>query len=365
MSQHAWLAPYRRAAITLAAYMLAFAVGYVAYVSHVPLAWLLGPMLVSASLSVAGIALRSNDHLRRLGQLCIGGGVGLYLTAPVVTQLAGWLPLMVAAALASVLISCFFGVVLSRCTGLDQASAFYASLPGGLAEMANIGRGSGAHPEPIALVQTLRIALVVLLIPPILLTLGIPDLNPQTDDIISTGAAALVICGGAVLSYGLVVLRVNNPFMIGAILCAGIMASVGILSGRMHPWLFSASQLLIGFSVGCRFRRSMLIAMPRVAAFGSLTTIGTIAATTLVAVFVSLVSGIGIPDSLLATSPGGFSEMAATAQVLHLAVPVVAGYQIVRSIMVNGFASLYYRMAVRYGLLGFFRRLLGVHDNGA
>lgn len=365
MSRPAWLIQYRNAVVTLAAYALAVVVGYVGYRAHVPLAWLLGPMLVSGFLSIAGAGLRSNDHLRRLGQLCIGGAVGLYLTAPVVTQLIGWLPLMVAVALATVLISCFFGVVLSRLSGLDQASAFYASLPGGLAEMANIGIGSGAHPEPIALIQTLRISLVVLLVPPVLLMLGTPDFSPHTEDAISAGAAVLVICGGVAISFVLVFLRLNNPFMIGAILFAGMLASLDILSGRMHPWLFSASQLLIGFSVGCRFRRSMLMAMPRVAVFGSLCIIGVIAATALVAVGVSLASGIGLPDALLATSPGGFSEMAATAQVLHLSVPLVAGYQIVRSIMVNGFASAYYRLAIRSGLLDFFRRLLGVRDQDA
>lgn len=352
----------KRGAITLAAYMLAIVVGYAFFHEHVPLAWMLGPMLTSACLSIAGVNLYPSENLRRLGQLCIGVAVGLGLTAPVIAQLLLWFPLMVASALFSVFIAFFFGAFVARYARLDLRTAFYASMPGGLAEMANIGARSGAHPEPIALIQTLRISLIVLIMPPILIALGSPDFNPHVDEAISGQWALVLVTGGFAVSYLLKLVRLNNPFMIGAILFTALLVSNGVLSGRMHPWLFSAAQLLIGFTVGCRFRRSMLARMPRVTVAGMISILGMIAVTALWGYAISSGTGIGLPDALLATSPGGFSEMAATAQVLHLAVPLVAGFQVVRSVMVNAFASHYYGLAAKIGLLRLLGRLFGIKD---
>ena len=72
---------------------------------------------------------------RQLGQLLLGTAIGLTFTSAVAEAVAGYAPVMVVAALLSI----FYGVVaaytLRRSAKVDDATAFFASVPGGVAEM--------------------------------------------------------------------------------------------------------------------------------------------------------------------------------------------------------------------------------------
>ncbi|MBB3237158.1 AbrB family transcriptional regulator [Phyllobacterium endophyticum] len=62
---------------TLSAFALLTFGGFLGAACHIPLAWMLGPLLVASCLSMSGIELNCNPNLLRLGQLTIGTSVGL------------------------------------------------------------------------------------------------------------------------------------------------------------------------------------------------------------------------------------------------------------------------------------------------
>lgn len=347
------------------AFGLAALAGFLGAACHIPLAWMLGPLLVAACLSAAGFDLRPNENVRKFGQLTIGTAVGLTMTANVLAELGGWLPLMVLSAIVSVLVSCVAGVILARQARLDLKTAFFASLPGGLAEMGNVGVQMGAQAEPIAIVHTLRVTLVAVIIPSILLTFGPPHFgNVLGIEVVDPYWTTGLIAGGAGFAYFLGRIRLNNPYMIGAILFTAIFASRGVVAGKMYQPLFVVAQLMIGFAVGCRFRRDILARLPRVAFFSVISIFGLSIVMVGFALLLSAATGLTYPAAILATSPGGLSEMTVTAEILHLAVPTVVGFQVVRGILVNSLASHYYTLLTRYGVLGFLQRLFGSADPG-
>jgi hypothetical protein len=51
--------------------------------------------------------------------------------------------------------------MLLRLTSIDRKTAFFARMPAGVVEMANVAAHYGREPEPIMVVQTLRVALTV------------------------------------------------------------------------------------------------------------------------------------------------------------------------------------------------------------
>src|SRR5262245_52227750 len=209
-------------------YSVAAAAGYGASRIHLPLAWLLGPLVAAAAFGIAGMRLPAPLVMRRAGQLVIGSTVGLSMTSAVVAGLAAWLPLMLATALISILVSATFSTLLARFAQIDGKTAFFCVLPGGLWGRGNIGASIGARMEPVARIQALRVAIVVRLIPPLMVAHGlyqapeaIPDLAPAF--------VALVLCvglGGALLAH---VLRFNNPWVVGALIAAGFLTAFEIV----------------------------------------------------------------------------------------------------------------------------------------
>jgi uncharacterized protein len=306
-----------------------------------PLAWVLGPMLATAAFSIAGTIPFAPAAGRRFGQILIGSGIGLNLTPNVLSSMLGWIPAMIVTTVLSMLIGVCFSRALCRFGRIDSTTAYYAMLPGGLSEMANIGSQQGARTEAIAMVHALRVALVVLVLPAFIVSLGIDghfaglEKAPYLDAItviklLSTGFIGVLVVR---------TLRVNNPWMIGAIVGVGMATAIGWFDGRLPAPLFYLGQFLIGIAVGARFQRSAIIEMMRLAWVASLCVLGISVIMFLYAVLLHWLSDIDVASAALCSSPGGFAEMAATGQILHLNVALIAGFHIVRVMIVNSFAT--------------------------
>jgi uncharacterized protein len=338
-------------------YATAAATGYGASLIHLPLAWVLGPLVAAAVIGIAGMRLPAPTMTRRAGQLIIGATVGLSMTSAVVAGLAAWLPLMLATALFSILVSATFSPLLARFSRIDGKTAFFCVLPGGLAEMGNIGASIGAQAEPIALIQALRIAIVVLLIPPLMVAHGlhqvpeaIPDLMP-----LSVALVLSVSLGGAMAAH---LARFNNPWVVGALITTGILTALDVTHGRMPHLVFVIGQILIGYNIGTRFRRDALRKLPRVATIGIGVILAMVLVMTLYAFILTRLFYLDFAVAILAASPGGTAEMAATAQILHLPVALITAFHVVRAVLVNGFATYCWRGLTAIGYLPALERLI-------
>lgn len=341
--------PPWQAVLTLA---LAAGLGFLASYAHVPLAWVLGPLIATALSSVAGFPVFAPALGRRLGQAVVGTSVGLNITAAALGVLVLWAPLMVVTALVAILFAATLSVPLSRASRIDHKTAFFSMTPGGLSEMANIGVSVGAQAEPIAVSQALRVALLVCLMPPLIIALGIDGgLPDQASQIrLPWWHVAVALAAGLAGVAATRLLRFNNPWTVGAILGTACVAATGFLEGRMPGFLFSLGQFLIGLSIGARFRRESLMRLPRIFAVSALFTILLSLLLFAYAAAVSAVTGINLASAALGSSPGGMAEMALTAQVLHLNVATVIAFHVIRAFFVNGFTLYFYRFFNWIGL---------------
>jgi membrane AbrB-like protein len=339
-------------------YAAAAAAGYGAHLVHLPLAWVLGPLVAAAALGIAGLTLPASTIARRCGQLIIGATVGLSMTSAVIAGLVAWLPLMLFTAVFAVLVSATSSTLLARFARIDGKTAFFAALPGGLSEMGNIGASVGARMEPIALIQALRVAFIVMLIPPLMVAHGLYQAPPPIPDLpLQLVALALAASlGGAWLAH---LARVNNPWVVGAIIVTGALTALDVTQGRMPSLLFTIGQILIGYNIGTRFRRDALRKLPLVAVVSLLIIALMVAVMALYALALHRFAGIDFAVAVLSSSPGGTAEMAATAQTLHLPVALITAFHVVRAVMVNGLATYYWRGLTAIGYLPALERLIG------
>jgi hypothetical protein len=340
-----------------AGYGIAGLAGYGASLAHLPLAWVLGPLIVAAVLGIAGLELPAPALPRRAGQLIIGATVGLGMTSAVVTGLLEWLPLMIFTAFFSVFVSASLSTALASLGRIDGKTAFFAVLPGGLSEMGNIGATIGARMEPIALIQALRVAVIVLVVPPLMVARGLNQAPIPLLDLSPTMTALSVtvsLCGASIAHL----VRLNNPWMIGALISTGILTAVGLVEGRMPHLLFVVGQILIGYNIGTRFRRDAVRKLPRVAAVGMIVIVAMMVLMALYAFAINQLLGLDLATGILSSSPGGTAEMAATAQALHLPVALITAFHVTRSVFVNGFATYYWRGLAAIGYLGALERIL-------
>jgi len=129
-------------------------------------------------------------------------------------------------------------------------------------------------------------------------------------------------------------LKRANPWFMGALLGAMVLTLSGQSWSAIPLWLSNAAQLCIGVSLGVRFTPEFVRSGPRwLVSVG----LGTLLMMGLCAAFawgLAQATGLRMVTLVLGTSPGGIAEMAITAKVLQLGVPVVTAFQVCRLVAV-------------------------------
>ncbi|CAN7186626.1 AbrB family transcriptional regulator [Pseudoduganella sp. LjRoot289] len=303
---------------------------------NTPLPWMIGPLFATAGLRLAGHDLHAPVRVREAGQWAIGTALGLYFTAPVLAVLAaraGWIAAAVAFALA---LGWLCAWLLHKLSRTDPTTAFFAMALGGASEMAVQGEHHGANVERVAAAHSLRIMLVVAIIPYAIRYWGQHGLGMGAD-LYVTGARVVDVPGLLVLilltACAALVLkrqRVPNAWVIGPLLTALALTGFGIHLSSLPQWMVKAGQLFIGMSLGTRFTPGFLRTAPRYLASVAGCSVLALALAAAFGLVLARLAGLHPGTAILATSPGGIAEMSLTAQTLQLGVPIVTAFHVAR-----------------------------------
>jgi membrane AbrB-like protein len=325
------------AALTMAGTLAAgVAGGFAARFVHLPLPWLLGPLLAIMALSLAGVRIRLIPWGRPAGTIVVGASIGLQFTVAVMLKLVTLLPLMICAAFVSTLIGAAGGLIYMRLTGVDRCTAFFATVPGGVVETTTLAPHYGAQLEPIMVAQTTRVALIVMFAPFLVVSLvgagGSSSLLavPVAPwwPVLAVMAASGVV--GALLS------RTRSPsaFLLPPLFIATLCSGLGWIEGRMPDLLLIAAQIVIGSSLGAQFRPEFLTRLFGLLRAACAVLVFSGGSMALIAAVTAWAVGYSIPTLILATAPAGLAEMVLTGKLLGLDATVITGFQLTRIIVV-------------------------------
>jgi membrane AbrB-like protein len=312
---------------------------------HTPLPWMIGALLASACATVAGAPTAGWRPLSNAGQWVIGSAMGLYFTPQVTALVASlWWAIVLAIAwaigLGWVFGSWLHRVNAPRMTDVSapamRATSYFAGAIGGAAEMTMLAEREHGRSDLVAASHSLRLVLVTLTVPVAMQFSGLHGLDlhpPVLRAVNGPGLAGLMLATG-VGGWLMMQLRGVNPWFLGPLLVTMAFTMSGIQLSGMPQWLTNAAQLSIGMSLGVRFTRVFLRAAPRWMASVIVGTLGMIALCCAFAWLLAWTTGLPMATLILGTSPGGIAEMAITAKVLQLGVPVVTVFQVCRLVAV-------------------------------
>ncbi len=307
----------------------AFLAGLAANAMGVPLAWMIGPMVASAIFTFTLGRKAPPVFLRVLGQLIIGGALGLHLTPEAFERILSNLLPIAAGAVMLTLMAIAYGLAQAKFLGTHRATALYSAVPGGPIEMAVLANQNGGDGARTALAQTLRIMFVVLLYPPIMTMAAVtgtatPHVNGGWPD------TAILLAIAAVAGIAGHFVKLTSPFFLGPMIVVGAATAYGAPLAAHHEGVVPAGQILIGVSLGAMFRRDLLSEAHKFLGSLVFSTIFLICASALVSVVLSVVFGLDLSTMMLANAPGAVTEMVITAELLRLDVATVASFQFVR-----------------------------------
>lgn len=332
--------------------LIALAIGFVgglgAYYAHVPLPWMLGPLFVTAALALLGAPIRPIGKARTLGQIVVGASIGLQFTTAVLLKLALLTPVIVGITIVSTGIGMVGAVILTRLTKVDRTTAFFATTPGGVVEMANQAARYNAQIEVISVVQVMRVAFIVIVAPLLVFHFAEDGAGAalRTASVpwdVFMGVLALAVLGGLAMWY----FDLPSAWFLGPLFVAAAIASFDMVSGRAPDALLIAAQVTMGTSLGTQFRQDFITKLFRVLLAGLAAVLFSTLAHAAIGIALAYAIGLPVATMVLALAPGGMAEMVLTAKLLGLDAIMVMGFQLLRIIMLLFWCKPAYKLFMR------------------
>jgi len=311
--------------------------GYLCDSIDLPIPWMIGPMVAVAALNLLGVQMDSPPYARQMGQVLLGSALSLYFTPPVVTALAANWPAIVLATLSTFLIATLAAVILSRVSGVEPRSTFFASIPGGAMAMANLAHRYGAQIAPVAVAHSLRVSILVLVIPFVLTYGGIPletgDYRPAVP--LDIGVLVPWLLAGFVLGEISERLHMHNGYLLMPIFFGAAFTVGEVPLSAVPDWMTKFAQLMFGLVLGARYERAFFARHKLFIPFAVLSSLFALAASMVVGLALAWAFELPIATMIISTSPGGMAEMSITAQALGIGVPAVIAFHLARVVVVN------------------------------
>src|SRR5690554_3976065 len=308
-----------RAAVALIKSLAIGAVGGVAFhVLGLPLAWMLGPLLANLIVSASGVELDVPVPLREAFVGVLGLVLGSQVTPQLAQRVADW-PVSAGLLLA--------GVVMATLA----AAAWFASAPGAMTAMVIMGEQFGGDPRRIAIAQSLRIVLVILLLPPLFWVLE-GDAAPAAEALEPGFEAVWMLLALPPLFWLGRTLRVPSASLLLPMLFAGVLSGCDIASLRLADWGFNLMLWVLGCAIGSRFHGLSVATLKRYLGEAFIATLLALVVLGLFAEIIHHLVEVPRAVALLALAPGGIGEMAIVAVALDIDPVFVAFHHLLRMV---------------------------------
>ncbi|MBV9287584.1 MAG: AbrB family transcriptional regulator [Hyphomicrobiales bacterium] len=303
-----------------------------------PAALLIGPLAAAALIASADVRLEIWPPLFYLAQAVVGCLIARAFALDTISEIGRDWPLFLGGVVSVIAVAAVIGWLLASWRVLPGTTAVWGSSPGAATTMTLMSESYGADIRLVAFMQYLRVVLVVVVATVVarLAMAPAPREAPGTAWFPpvagpSFALTAAVIVVGAAVGRGSCIPAgpLLVPIVVGALL-----QDMGLLAIELPPWLLAFAYVAIGWSIGLRFTKAILIhaarAAPRLVAS--------------IACLIAICAGLGAAltqlahidplTAYLATSPGGADSVAIIAASAKVDVPFVMAMQTARFVLV-------------------------------
>jgi len=326
--------------------------GALFFVLKMPLAWMMGAMVLSTIAALSGVSLYVPGRLRSAMVAILGVLLGSTFTPEAMQKVGEWPITLMSLALYLLVVTGILYVYFRRVMGFDPATAYFSATPGGLNEMVIVGRAMGGDDRGIALVHGSRVLLVVLTLPFwFRYAYGVSSAGGGAGSGTLAGigwldGSLLVACAVVGPLIGKL-LRLPAYRLVGPMLASAAVHLSGVTASAPPMELVAMAQVVVGSAIGARFVGAPLKWVFKIMASSMVSTSLMLGATVGFALALAPLTGLPFAAIVLAFSPGGLAEMSLIALSLGIETAFVATHHVARIAMIVIAAPLVFRSVAK------------------
>jgi membrane AbrB-like protein len=335
--------------------------GTMALKLKVPAGAVVGSMILIAAFNIATGRVFMPQDVKVVTQIAAGAFIGAGISHRDVLDLRFIIKPAVLMVISMIVLNLLMGYIMYKATGVDLITCLFASAPAGIMDMSLISGDLGADTSKVAVLHMVRLLIVFIVLPPMMkfvhskiyggktsetargetvCTDSAKALKKEkkTESFTKEKAINLALTLGLALIIGFIGYKLKVPA--GAMTFSMIaVGALNIFTGRgyMPLNLRRATQFFAGILIGGRMTYADVIALKSVIVPAIIMLVGIIVLNFCIGYIISRAGGIEIVTALLASAPGGVSDMALIAKELGGDAPKVAIMQLARYICIIAF----------------------------
>ncbi len=348
----AFALPPRRALIEVAE-TLAVALGGAATFAFLklPAGLVSGSVVAVAAAALIGRPVKVPLELARICYVVVGILLGAVVTPQTLRGVATWpasIALLMVASIGMMIGTSFYLRAVHR---WDPLSALLGASPGSMAQVIALSTELGGDLRAIAIVQTVRVLLLVIGLPNGLALFGfvVPAVAAVRGpaDFSVAGEMMATVAVASAFAAAFQWLRFPGGLLFGAMTGSAILHGSGYVHAALPWWVGSSAVIVLGGVVGSRFANTTLRMLVGFlgAAFGSFA-VSMAVATTFVLIVVRYFA-FSTANIVIAFAPGAQDTMMVLALALHLDPVYVGAHHLARFLVVTFSVALGARRVAR------------------
>ncbi len=309
---------------------------------HMPIPWLLGPMVaVLLGSSWKRGLLYWPIWMRDIGMVIVGYSIGLSFTRDAQIKIFYQLPSIILMTVALVLFSTAIAFLISKLSGIDFPTILTGSIPGGLSQMIMLAEEiKGINITIVTFLQVTRLMMIIFVVPIIIFNPlfgvgknGVTSITAQSEAVLwdDLWPKVLLFAGFSVLC-ALIGKKIKLPtaVLVGPILGIAMLNTAGIAGPLFPSFILDLSQFMIGSYIG------LLLKQQNLPHKGKVLLIAIVSGTFLMlgsfglSLILEVTHGFSFATSYLSLAPGGMDQMGIIAHEVDADLSMVAGYQLFR-----------------------------------
>ena len=304
---------------------------------NIPLAWFLGPMLITSLASLMGLKTKMPRLVLSSILIVLGLYIGNYIDKDLFNQMQDWIWtsfIMLIYIILSVLIVSKY---LEKFSKYEKKTSIFSAAPGALGPLLILAEDEKTDLSQVATSHLIRLIIIITVFPFIVNSFyGVDSVNISKEIITNQNLYHLIILIISSIILILLFEKIKAPaaLLTGTLVASGLLQITEIATYQISPNIIDYCLLILGSSVGCRFANKSFGEIGRNALHSFVATFLLVVLGIIAAIFASLIIDKNFFTLLLSYCPGGIYEVAVIAIFFDLDPEFVSFHHIIRLLMI-------------------------------
>ena len=303
----------------------------------IPLAWMIGPMIVTSFIALKGFQVMMPRLALSSILIILGLHIGNYIDQNLLNQMVNWIWTTIIMFFYIIISILIVSKYLQKFSNYKEKTSIFSAAPGALGPLMILAEYEKSDLSQVATAHLIRLIIIITLFPFIIVSLYPAEaLELEKFDYMSQNhwELVLLILVSLIFIFFFDKVKVPAALLSGTLVASGVLQIFDIASYKLPDTSINFCLLILGASVGCRFANKTFKEVANNSFHGLVATVLLVLLGFVAAYIATFFVDTNFLSLILSFCPGGIYEVAVIAIAFDLEPDFVSFHHIIRLLFI-------------------------------